>query len=91
MRVSRPDWWLLLGTYLTTPNEPPDTELNALEDEHHFNTHLLVILVGNLNTNLDDAEKDQSITATTAQLLSMANIFHQFPSRRTSTTTCETK
>jgi len=47
MLVLGTHWWLLLGTYLT-PNEPPDTELNALKDKHHCNAHLLVILVGNL-------------------------------------------
>jgi len=73
--------WLLLGMYLT-PNEPPDVELNTLEDKHQHNQFLPVITVSNLNANLDNLTDAQSTAiATTMQLLGVEDCIALFPQK----------
>jgi len=56
------------------PNKPPDVELNMLEEEHCHNLLLPVILVGDLNTDLDNLnDKRSTAIATTMQLLGVAD------------------
>jgi len=74
--VSREQQWLLLGTYLS-PNLEPDAELNALEMEASRHPHTPVIIMGDLNTDLDDINNARSIAiATTMQHLGATDCFH---------------
>ncbi len=76
--VSRGHHWLLLGTYLS-PNEPPDTKLNALETEYQHHPQLQTILLGDLNADLTDNNNDCSVAiATTLQHLGVTDQFRQF-------------
>ncbi len=73
--------WLLLGTYLT-PNALPDAELNTLEEEHQCNLLLPVILIGDLNTDLDNTTDECSVAiATTIQHLGVADYILRFPQK----------
>jgi len=77
--VSGKNRWLLLGTYLA-PSVPPDDKLDILETEYHRHPHLLAILMGDLNANVNNLTSDCSITiATTLQhILGVTDIFHKF-------------
>jgi len=72
--------WLLLGTYLT-PNEPPDEELDRIETEFRRHPRLPVIIMGDLNTDIDDTTDERSIAiATTLHHLGthdVSPLFHQ--------------
>ncbi len=77
--VSGMQRWLLLGTYLS-PNLEPDVELNVLEMEADRHPRTPVIVMGDLNTDLDDVNNARSIAiATTMQHLGAADCFHRFP------------
>jgi len=46
-------------------NMPPNDELELLEAEYWHHLHLLIILMGDLNANLDDLTSNPSIAITT--------------------------
>jgi len=72
--------WLLLGTYLT-PNELPDDELDRIKTEFRRHPRLPVIIMGDLNTDIDDTTNERSIAiATTLHHLGTHDVlplFHQ--------------
>jgi len=58
--VSGTKRWLLLGTYLN-PSDDPDDELDILETEFRRHPSLPVILLGDLNTDINDTTDARSI------------------------------
>jgi len=64
-------------------------ELNILEAKHRCNPQLPVILVGNLNTNMDNMDNEWSITiATSALQLGTTDVFHKFMQKNCQCYTC---
>jgi len=79
--VSGTKRWLLLGTYLNLSDDP-DAELDILEMEFHRHPSLPVILLGDLNTDINDTTDAHSIAiASTMDLLGVTDASNRFPQK----------